>query len=251
MNSTYHILNGDCLKEMFPKSLKGELIVARECLVDGDVEGESLDDLLEVRAKFICSKYPVFSEEEYQQGTSIEIKKILKAAEEDEVNLWFEDDLFCQVNFWFCLNLLFENGKMEKIFLVRPNQGNEYNFGKMSEQELILAHGNKILIDADSLKLMAYLWRHYQKQEWIAMHEIGRIVQKRFPFILPAVNAQIDRLSKGSFEGRPKESLKKIMAELQTNEFGPIFREFCKREEIYGFGDFQVRSLLQEIERDS
>ncbi|RKE04521.1 DUF1835 domain-containing protein [Marinifilum flexuosum] len=247
MHKTYHIVNGDCLKEMFPKNIKGELIVARECLVDGNVTGESLDELLQVRAKFICSKYPVFSEEEYHQGTSVELKKILEINEKDEVNLWFEDDLFCQVNFWFCLNLLFENGKNQNIFLVRPNKGNEYNFGRMNQEELLMAHEHKMSIDSKSLMQMSKLWRMYQHKDWTGMLEIADQLKEQFSFLLPAVNAQIDRLSKGKYEGRPKESLRNIIIELETTEFAPLFKEFCKREEIYGFGDFQVRGLLKEI----
>lgn len=247
MHKTYHILNGDCLKEMLPKNIKGELIVARECLVDGDVSGETLDELLQVRAKFICSQYPVFSEEDYHQGTSAELKKMLEINDEDEVNLWFEDDLFCQVNFWFCLNLLFENGKKQNIFLLRPNKGNEYNFGRMKQEELSTAHENKVSINSKALVQMSKLWRMYQRKDWTAMLEIADQLKEQFPFLLPAVNAQIDRLSKEKHEGRPKESLRKIMSELKTTEFAPLFKEFCKREEIYGFGDFQVRCLLNEI----
>jgi len=35
----YHILNGDALKEQFPDRIKGKIIIARECLVDGNVTG--------------------------------------------------------------------------------------------------------------------------------------------------------------------------------------------------------------------
>lgn len=72
-------------------------------------------------------------------------------------------------------------------------------------------------------------------------------MQDDFPFILAAVNAQIDRLPKNESIGRPKQTLKKIVEYLQTSEFGPVFQEFCKRESIYGFGDSQVQVLLREI----
>ena len=32
------------------------------------------------------------------------------------------------------------------------------------------------------------------------------------------------------------------------HDFGIIFKEFCKREPIYGFGDLQVKRLLSELE---
>ncbi len=40
MRKQYHILNGDSLKEQFPENIQGDIIVARECLVDGNVKGK-------------------------------------------------------------------------------------------------------------------------------------------------------------------------------------------------------------------
>ncbi len=37
------------------------------------------------------------------------------------------------------------------------------------------------------------------------------------------------------------------MEERNTVEFGQIFKTFCIREEIYGFGDLQVKILVDEI----
>ncbi|MEJ2006462.1 MAG: hypothetical protein P8X57_16220 [Cyclobacteriaceae bacterium] len=53
----YHILNGDSLKAQFPKDIDGEIIVARECLVDGEVQSDDLKELFKIRASFITSTY--------------------------------------------------------------------------------------------------------------------------------------------------------------------------------------------------
>ena len=37
------------------------------------------------------------------------------------------------------------------------------------------------------------------------------------------------------------------MKELDTKDFGTIFKEFNRRESIYGFGDVQVRRLFNSI----
>jgi len=50
--------------------------------------------------------------------------------------------------------------------------------------------------------------------------------------------------------GRPSQSLIRIINELNTVEFEPIFREFSKREDIYGFGDLQVKRLFNEIKNN-
>ena len=38
----YHILNGDSLKDQFPNKINGDIIITRECFVDGDVKGGNL-----------------------------------------------------------------------------------------------------------------------------------------------------------------------------------------------------------------
>ena len=58
MSQTYHILNGDALLDFFPESiLSGEIIVARECLVDGPQDGETLETFWETRSNFIAGEY--------------------------------------------------------------------------------------------------------------------------------------------------------------------------------------------------
>ena len=52
MKKEYHILNGDALKELFPEDIKGTLIIARECLIEGNVDGDTFDSFFN---NFSCS----------------------------------------------------------------------------------------------------------------------------------------------------------------------------------------------------
>ena len=40
MKNEYHILNGDSLRHQMEGVCNGEIIVARECLMDGSLDGE-------------------------------------------------------------------------------------------------------------------------------------------------------------------------------------------------------------------
>ena len=108
MKKEYHILNGDALKEQFPEDIKGTLIIARECLIEGNVDGDTFDSFFNNRAQFISKNYGD-TKEAYLQNVKTEFQKILTLEPDSNVNLWFEDDLFCQVNFWFIIHLLSEN----------------------------------------------------------------------------------------------------------------------------------------------
>jgi len=242
-NREYHILNGDCLKEQFPHTLEGELIVFRECLVDGPVAAKSMEELYTRRAHFIATYHTNFKEETYYQKTVSEIEKIKDIPSGSKVNLWFEDDLFCQVNLWFILSLL--KNKNLSMFLIRPQEHTRYGFGKYTGIGLTELFQKKIPIHKDSN--LFRLWSYYQENRLTELMHIAESLQDEYPFVVEAVIAHIERIPSKNSIGRPKLVLKAIRAELQTDDFGTLFTEFNKREPIYGFGDLQVKRLWDEM----
>ncbi|WP_422359704.1 DUF1835 domain-containing protein [Reichenbachiella sp.] len=240
----FHILNGDALKEQFPKTVKGEILVAREGLVDGAVKSDSLEELFQVRANFLFETYNIPTEE-YKIKTINEFEKIKNIPSQSEINLWFEDDLFCQVNFWFTCYLLNQFTEHCKVYLVRPEVHTPYGFAALDQEGLTQAFADRVQIN--DLDRLAQLWESYSHEDLDQLVELGEELQGEFPFIPVAIQAHSDRLPKDGNLGRPKESLKQIMSELDTKEFGPVFKAFNQRESIYGFGDLQVKRLFDEV----
>lgn len=245
MRKQYHILNGDSLKEQFPGSLHGEIIVARECLVDGSTKGNSLTEFFKTRAEFISNNYEGFSEREYFEKTVPEFQKMLNIPNNADVSLWFEDDLFCQVNFWFVINLLVKLHQNNQFFLVRPRLNIQNGFGGLNKKELLSIYENRL--ELTELDELANLWELYQINDIEKLITTSRELKNTYPFIYTAVEAHIERIPSSGNIGRPSQSLIRIMDELSTVEFGPVFQEFCKRDKIYGFGDLHVKRLFDEI----
>ena len=240
-----HILNGDSLLHQMPESIQGQRIVMREALVDGTVNANSLDEFFQVRARFISENYPDSTSEEYVKKVVSEFEQMMNIDNDTEINLWFEDDLFCQVNFWFVTWLLRTVGKDKKLYLIRPDSLTPYGFAAYKPEQLpsLLEHR----IPLSSTETIAALWEAYQHGNIEALKTLASELATDYPFIEHAVEAHIQRFPTEHSEGRPKETLKAIMKELDTEEFGPVFREFCKREAIYGFGDLQVKQLFDEL----
>ena len=245
MKNQYHILNGDSLKEQFPETIQGALIVARECLVDGNVEGATLEEIFQTRAHFISHNYEGYAERDYYDKTVSEFKKIEVISPDAEINLWFEDDLFCQVNLWFTINLIKKYGRNNPIFLVRPTKHNRYGFGGLNKPELQSIFKNRSLLT--EIDQLSNLWKFYQSKEIKHLLNTARNLENKYSFIISAVNAHLDRIPANGNLGRPSQSLHQIMQDLKTKEFDLVFREFCKRESIYGFGDLQVKRLMDEL----
>src|SRR5687768_5790002 len=101
---TIHILNGDCLFDPLQEaSVNGDYFVCRECLIEGPVAADSLDNFLKQRAEYISKEYRV-KEDEYLNRTASVFRQLTQLPEFSNLYLWFEDDLFCQVNLWFILS---------------------------------------------------------------------------------------------------------------------------------------------------
>lgn len=242
MKSEYHILNGDALLAQLPESIQGTRIVAREALSDGEVKAGTLQELFELRAHFISTNYPGYTRDDYYRKSVTEFDEILSIPDGSDINLWFEDDLFCQVNLWFVSHLLNQAQDDTNVFLVRPQTHTEYGFGGIHPDELHPLLDHKIQISAETLTMLSDLWNVYQQEDMQHMKEIAEELHS-FPFIQNAIHLHIDRVKNNT----PEKILKDIITELNTNEFGPVFGEFCKQVPEYGFGDLQVKRLFDRL----
>lgn len=242
----FHILNGDALKEQFPPSVDGELIVARECLVDGHVSADSLDQLFELRTSYLGKTYNS-NNEFYQNSVEPEFRKIISLPKECVINLWFEDDLFCQINLWFVSSLIEEFVDSKKTFLIRPHTNLQYGFGGLDSEGLIKAYISRMELSRFELSLLASLWKLYQKNQHAQILKIAEENSDSLKFLSPAARANLERFPEDGSHGRPEKTLIEIMGEIGSDKFGPVFQEFHKRESIYGFGDVQVKRMFDQL----
>ena len=243
----YHILNGDALKSQLEGQINGQLIVARECLVDGPVTSTDLSSFYAERAQFLSMAYGDADPRKYYEKVVPEFEQLQAIEAGAAVNLWFEEDLFCQVNSWFVLHLLKQIGVDIQLSWVLPTSDIRYGFGGMSAADLLEAYENQKALSKDVFTQLSGLWPLYQQNEIEAMLEVVAPLNTDFPFLARAIEAHRDRLPQANSLGRPKQALLQIMQELDTHEFGPVFQVFHKRESIYGFGDLQVKRLFDEL----
>ncbi len=243
---TYHILNGDALAEIFPKSIPGERIIFRECLVDGPVNPTPTQELWQVREEFIGNSYPGSNKTDYRTHSYEEILKIKAIPTGSKIYCWFEEDLFCQVNLWFILNYVKDHHA--EVFLVLPYPDSPYHFSTLKEKELIDSYRSKAhALNTKEMGILGRIWTCFQKEEVFEAMKIADAFRERFPFLKLAVEAWRDMIPVGAFPGKPKAVLLEISKKLGTDDFGAIFKEFQKQLPEYGFGDLQVLRMYQEL----
>ena len=243
----YHILNGDALKAQIPTDkITGNLIVCRECLIDGNIEGDSLMEFWDNRSEFMEKNYGI-GVGRYNEHALPEFQKILELRKEDVVNLWFGDDLFCQMNLCFIIHLLDVIGLRDNIFLVKAQTDNWQEFGGMSATELVTAYENKKAMTSEEFQLILDCWKAFQQNDLAQLEILSKTPTANFPFFQEVIQAHIDRFPKNGALGRPQQQLLAIQEKLKTTKFEAIFKAFNQTEGIYGFGNLQVKALFEEL----
>lgn len=236
----YHVLPGDAQVEEFKKTnIEGELIVCRECLSVGDIDADTLPEFWERRAHFILSEYGE-DEADYHEMVADELAKLLDVSEGDEVNLWFEYELFCSVNMWFCLWLLSQTeAQIHRVEpIVRSGADRWLGFGKLTADDLKICFDARTKFTAEDIVLGASLWNAYRTTDNTKLAELSTTMSACFPYLREVCEAAIEK------DTRPREIIAEIQFEGKT-EFEDIFPEFTRRAGKYGFGDLQVKRLME------
>jgi hypothetical protein len=236
-----HVLPGDAIAENFSKTgIEGTIVVCRECLVEGGVKAENLEEFWNARARFIGESYGEESEQ-YFADVRREFENLQSLARRDaEVSLWFEYELFCQVNMWFCLYLLRESeAKIYRAAPVVRGAGDIWKgFGGLGAEDLKKCFAARIEFSDADRRLGASLWEAFQNSDYEALERLSASESECFPYLKEVCRAEIEKNS------RPQKILQAIIADGVT-DFAEIFPEFSARAGVYGFGDSQVKRLLK------
>ncbi|MGB7068302.1 MAG: hypothetical protein WBD22_02295 [Pyrinomonadaceae bacterium] len=236
---TIHVLPGDAYVVTFRETgIAGDIIICRECLIDGPVNAPTIDEFFDLRADFIEYNYDS-SGLSYRSGVASELRKLDLAPKDSEVCLWFEHELFCQANLWFCLSLL--HGKPVDVFRAMPKSDGGPNtwkgFGDQTADEFLRAYGERRKLTTADISLGADLWDAYSRSDYVRLIDLSSTWTASFPYLKEVCAAAVDR------ETKSKGILKGIV-DSGIVDFPDLFRQFSEQAGVYGFGDSQVKRML-------
>lgn len=241
----YHILNGDVLYDRLTERYE-DLTVMRECMIVGQTNGETLEEIFSNRKSFFEKNYDV-SYDGYTKKVVKEIENICNFTGGSTVNLWFENDLFCQTNFWFSIFILHYIKKDFDLYLVSPNVDSWQGFGAMSDEDLESAFQLKKRITPEDQIEITQLWKAFQNSNWKKLKNHASSLSVEIANLENVIQAHIERFPDDKSMGRPQKSLMKIVSECEHASFGTVFRKFSEMEGIYGFGDLQVKHIMEQM----
>jgi hypothetical protein len=223
-----HMLSGDCLADAVRGIVAGDTAaVLREALADGPLPAIGDPEFAAIRSGFNG-----ISEDEYRRGFVSEVAKFRAPGLFDEICLWFGDDVFCQVNMWFCLSTV--AGSEAHISRVFPAS---LDFGGESAGGLRSAMTARVRFEPSGIDLGRKLWDGFRLRDHNALASLRTNEARGFRGLSETVDAAI------AIDERPRIAVENAVATF-GDDFEAVFRYFSRNEPIYGFGDRQVRRLF-------
>jgi hypothetical protein len=255
--SILHVHNGDSSAGTAGKAdIPGSHLGWREALVCGSAPGwVSDEEFHRTRAAHLAQAYGV--EFAKAQSELLEQHRALsRFAEHEEVVLWFEHDLFCQVQLIYLLNWLLNwlakrestNTRLSLISIDRfPGIADFRGLGQLNEAQLESLFPARRLITREQLTLGSRAWRAYSSSDPTEIESLRQSDTSALPFLSSALMKHLQRFpSTRNGLGRIANTALELI-EAGSREFRELFPEFGKREPIYGFGDAQFYLEMRRL----
>ena len=255
MGKLVHIVNGDSTAKALSKSaLNGDVVVWREMLCEGPLICDIGSD------NFWIKRYAFFESElnisklNYYDTTIKEIIKIENISKYSEVVLWFEFDLFCQINLLgLCSYLLKHYRKDIKYYLVCTGIENDKNtLLSLSDYSFELypeLMRKRKSISRRDLLFAEECWRIFVNNNELELRTFDFKINAKFNYLHEAINQHLKRLP-------AKNGLNEIENKfLELIKFDPSTKisliqkilSWQQKESVYGFGDLQYNLILDKM----
>ena len=250
MSSFLHITNGDRLtKRLKSLNFKGEIITWREMLCEGKTETNvGSESFWKTRFEFLNKNYNV-SKSWFIEKTLKEYRSLCNHKKQDTIVLWFEYDLFCQVNMLAVLSWLKTHRKYAHISLVCSGKQDEtdimYGINELNEDQLKAEYENRISLTQDDIEYADYVWQLYCNKNPIQLENLQRQDTYQFKYLSGAIKSHLQRFPtiKNGLNSL-ENSVLNLSVENKPQTKKELLSSMLKNQGLYGFGDTQIERII-------
>jgi hypothetical protein len=248
-----HIHNGDAAAGTARKTeIPGQHLPWREALVYGPTPGGlTEDEFRSVRARHLAEAYSV-NVEKCELELRAQAEALSGFADHEEVVLWFEHDLFCQVQLIYLLDWFAQRelGKT-KLSLISigefPGVEGFRGLGELNEAQLTELFPQRQEVSSAQLQLGSRTWQAYSSPDPIELTSLLDSDLSAIPFLKRALSKHLERFpSTKNGLGRIENVGLDLVAQ-GYGKFKSLFPAFAMRESEYGFGDAQFYLELKRL----
>ncbi|MEQ3500128.1 MULTISPECIES: DUF1835 domain-containing protein [Tenacibaculum] len=255
-HSLLHITNGDVTTQRLQElNIEGDIITWREMLCEGKTSVDvGSEDFWKTRFDFLKTTYKI-TKKKFIDYTLKEYRNLCNQKQQDEIVLWFEYDLFCQVNMLAVISWLKRYRKNHKISLVTSgkidNSKKLYGLGELSDNQLKEHFKNKIELSQDDIEYADYIWQLYCSDSPLPLENAHKFNPKSpFVYLENAIKAHLLRFP--SIENGLNHIENNILKVANEHTFAnqdELLRNLLTHQENYGFGDIQYVNKLESLKK--
>lgn len=252
--SILHITNGDSTTA-YLKSLgfKGDFITWREMLCEGrtsiDVGSESF---WKTRFEFLKSSYKV-TKKSFIDLTLKEYRSLCQTKGQKEIVLWFEYDLFCQINLIALVSWLKRYRKGEKVTLVCSGdvEGFDKKLGlcELNNEQIQQHFDNRVELSIDDIEYADYVWQLYCSDSPLRLDTVKQFnPAHKFLYLDDALDLHLKRFpSVENGLNYVENYILKIAQETEPKSKHQLVGNLLRNQEDLGFGDLQYSQKLDKM----
>ena len=253
MSSLLHITNGDHFTDKLKGlKLKGDIITWREMLCEGrTLTSVGSESFWKTRFEFLNKNYKI-SKSWFVEKTLKEYRSLCNHKQQDEIVLWFDYDLFCQVNMIAVLSWLKTHRKYAHISVVSGGENEETGrfacLGHLDDETLLQRYKDKIDLSQDDIEYADYVWQLYCSNNPIRLENLGDYSDFQFEHLGEAVKAHLQRFPtiKNGLNAMENRMLQIAMEKKPKNREAYL-AEILDDQSTLGFGDSQYQRAIGRL----
>lgn len=253
--SIIHILNGDSTRHSFGQTgLEGDALVWHEVLSEGPLEGDiSSGSFWKARSEWISKTFNE-SPENYQRKMLGMLSKLSEFY--DEINLWFEFDLHCQVNLIGLMTYMAKKTDLSApaIYLIcpadYPGKKNFMGMGELTGAELEYLYDNiRVRLNEADFVIAGEAWDVYvtHDADKLKAYLDETVFWGNLHLLKPALEAHLERLQVNEHGLNYIEQKLLDIYNYGIKAKPEIYQRFWSTEKIYGLGDSEIDIYLNRL----
>jgi hypothetical protein len=255
-SSILHITNGD-LTTNYLKKLKfsGSFITWREMLCEGKTTTDvGSENFWKNRFHFLNSSYKI-TKKKFIDYTLKEYRNLCNQKAQKEIVLWFNYNLFCQINMLAVLSWLKRYRKGYHISLVCSENVEASNaictISNLNSEQIIQHFENRIELKQDDLEYVDYIWQLYCSESPLRLESVYlQNTTSPFQYLNSALATHLQRFP--SIENGLNKIENTILKTANKHSLinkNQLVTTLLKEQERYGFGKLYYAHKIDKLGR--
>ncbi|MEO9890967.1 DUF1835 domain-containing protein [Aurantibacter sp.] len=253
MSSLLHITNGDSFTEKLKTlKLKGDIITWREMLCEGKtLTNVGSENFWKTRFEFLNKNYKV-SKSWFIEKTLKEYRSLCNHKQEDKIVLWFEYDLFCQINMLAVISWLKAHRKYAEITLVCSGKEDQtdkmYALCDLNDEQLLNLYENRITLTQDDIEYADYVWQLYCSDNPIRLENLSDFENYQFSYLSEAVKNHLFRFpSIKNGLNKMENNILQLALDKKPKSKSAFLQTVIQNQDGLGFGDSQYERAFNRL----